>query len=103
MELIFEGEKTPRATTLLDLSDFCSPLVTQRHFYYNCAGPGALCFVRLAVGLVQSDQPVDVTRVEIKPVAEGSPIYLPAKNYYACEPLPNEWLDIVPDVDRVTK
>ncbi len=94
----FDGEKTPRAVTMLDLSDFCSPLVSQRRFYYNCTGINAMCYIKLAIGLVRSDRQVDVSKIEIKQVKEGSPIYVPANNYYACEPLPTEWLDMIPDI-----
>jgi len=83
---------------MLDLSDFCSPLVTQKRYYFNCTGAKAVCYIKLAIGLVRSEKQLDVSKIEIKQANEDYPIYVPMQTYYACEPLPDEWLSLVPNI-----
>ena len=83
---------------MLDLSDLCSPLMTQKRFYFNCTGTKAMCYIKVAIGLIKSEKVIDASRVDIKQLKEGYPIYIPAHTYYVCEPLPTEWLDLVPNI-----
>ena len=82
---------------MLDLSDFCSPLVTQKKYYFNCTGPKSLCFIKLSIGMHREDKPVDVSRIPMKEYKDGVPIVVPATHYYTCEPLLPEWIDLIPE------
>lgn len=83
---------------MIDLSDFCSPLVTQKRFYFNCTGSKAICFVKFSIGMARSSKPVDASRLQMKEAKEGTHIYIPSGQYYACEPLPGDWLDLIPNI-----
>ncbi len=83
---------------MLDLSDFCSPLVTQKQFWFNCTGKKAMCFIKCAVGLVRTVSPVEVSRIPMKELMEDSGLYVPSTTYYTCDPLPQEWLDMIPNL-----
>ena len=47
-----------------------------------------------------TESEVDVSEVKIKNYNEQ--VYLPPENYYACEVLPEDWIDIIP-VPETTK
>ncbi len=81
---------------MIDLSDFCSPLVTQKKYYFNCTGAHAICFIKLAVGMQCEDKPVDTSRIPMKEPKDGLPIYVPAGHYFTCDPLLPEWVDLIP-------
>ena len=83
---------------MLDLSDFCSPLVAQKQFWFNCTGKKAMCFIRCSFGLVRSPAPVEVSRIPMKELVENSGLYVPSTTYYTCEPLPQEWLEMIPNL-----
>jgi hypothetical protein len=44
------------------------------------------CYLKFNIGLVGTENPVDVREVKFRPFKEN--IYLPPDNYYACEVLP---------------
>ena len=100
IDLYFDNEKNPSASTILTLRDFCSPLVTYKHYYFNCIGTKAKCFIRLAIGYLKSEKVINASKMELKEIKEGYPIYVTSKSYYTCEPLPNEWLDLMPDINE---
>jgi len=98
IDLFFDNNKESSASSMLDLSDFCSPLVTQKRFYFNCTGAKAMCFIKFSIGMTRSQFPVDVSRLQMKELREGTHIYTPIGTYYSCEPLPGEWVDMMPNI-----
>ena len=44
--------------------------------------------------MVGTESKIDVKEVKIKHFKES--LYLPPDNYYACEVLPEDWIDIIP-------
>lgn len=83
---------------MLDISDFCSPLVTHKRYYFNCTGTKAMCFIKLSIGLTRGSKAVDVSRLQMREAKEGTRIYIPSGQYYSCEPLPPDWLDLIPNI-----
>lgn len=81
---------------MLTLRDFCSPLVTYRRFYFNCTGAKAMCYIKLALGFLKSDSAIDASKVALQQLKQPLPVYVPSKTYYTCEPLPSEWLQLLP-------
>lgn len=51
-------------------------------------------FLKMNIGLVGTESKVDVREVKIKKFRDK--LYLPPDNYYACELLPQDWVDIIP-------
>jgi hypothetical protein len=44
--------------------------------------------------MIGTETPVDVREAQIRPFRDN--LYLPPENYYACEVLPEDWIDIIP-------
>ena len=62
-----------------------------------CGQNKSSCYLKFYIGLVGTEEKVDVREVKIKRFKEG--IYLPPESYYACEVLPPDWTDIIPKYD----
>ena len=56
-----------------------------------------MCYIKLAIGLMKSDKTINASNIALQEIKPTLPIYIPSKVYYTCEPLPNEWLDIISD------
>jgi hypothetical protein len=50
--------------------------------------------LKFNIGMKGTKKPVDVREIKIRNFKEK--IYLPPDNYYACEVLPEDWIDIIP-------
>jgi hypothetical protein len=59
-----------------------------------CGGNNKSCYLKFYIGLVGDEEPVDVREIKIRNYKEN--IYIPPENYYACESLPLDWMDIIP-------
>ena len=88
---------------MLDLSDFCSSLINYRQFYFNCTGTKAMCYIKLGIGFLESEKAINATRIHLNQLKEEYPIYVSSNIYYTCEPLPKEWLELIPDMKKTYK
>lgn len=57
------------------------------------------CYLRFYIGLSGGENMVDVREVKIRHFRDG--LYIPPENYYACEVLPEDWIDIIPSETRL--
>jgi len=89
--------KEAAATTMLDMQDFCSPLVTQKRYYFNCTGPKGLCFIKMAIGMHREDKLIDTSKIPFQEPKEGIPIMVPSSHYCTCEPILPDWIDLIPN------
>eukprot|EP00742_Colponemidia_sp_Colp-10_P005596 GILJ01005982.1.p1 GENE.GILJ01005982.1~~GILJ01005982.1.p1 ORF type:complete len:988 (+),score=146.86 GILJ01005982.1:2024-4987(+) len=78
-----------------DLHDFQSSLVNKREFYQIFQGDDSLntCSLKMTMGVIEGEKE-DIAGLELHP---HHGIYLPKDDYYTCDPLPDEWIDLLPD------
>jgi hypothetical protein len=50
--------------------------------------------------MVGTKKPIDIREVKLRNFNKD--IYLPFENYYACEILPQDWIDIIPSMNNRT-
>ncbi|KAL4442889.1 hypothetical protein ABPG74_010778 [Tetrahymena malaccensis] len=78
----------------LELQDFLSDKVNKREYYKVFSGktlPILKWGLNLTVGMFNAGL-IDVSRIKL---SEHEGIYLPHSDYYTCEPLPAEWIQII--------
>ncbi|EAS01971.2 Lmbr1-like motif protein (macronuclear) [Tetrahymena thermophila SB210] len=78
----------------LELQDFLSDKVNKREYYKVFSGktlPILKWGLNLTVGMFNAGL-IDVSRIKL---SEHEGIYLPHGDYYTCEPLPAEWIQII--------
>ena len=66
-----------------------------------CGYDNDSCYLKFNIGMKCTKKPVDVREVKIRNFKEI--IYLPPENYYACEVLPEDWIDIIPSIQKPEK
>lgn len=59
-----------------------------------CGKNNQSCYLRFYIGMVGTESEVDVRELKIRNFRDN--LYLPPDNYYACEVLPEDWIDIIP-------
>ena len=52
------------------------------------------CYLKFYIGMIGTESQVDVREINIRNYKQY--IYLGQENYYACEVLPEDWIDILP-------
>lgn len=94
VRLLYENQ-VELACAHYSLKEFRSPYVTKIGLNSMlCGKNNQSCYLRFYIGMVGTDTPVDVREAQIRPFKDT--LYLPPENYYACEVLPEDWIDIIP-------
>lgn len=97
------------ANTVLNLGEFKSPLVNKKGFNIIGTGIGLKFFFRVhlahltlqcMVGISGTEQKIDTDRVNLEP-RDG--VYVPVGEFVACDPMPEEWLESLPNVIEGTR
>jgi len=89
------------ATSILDLQELISPVVTQKTYYEVMPGKLFKSFIRAMVGLEKDQE--DSIDVHNLPLKYHKGLYLAPKNYTSCQPLPQEWLQHIPNVKKYNR
>lgn len=63
-----------------------------------CGRNNNSCYLKLNIGMTGTENMVDVREVSIRNFKDQ--LYLPPENYYACEVLPEDWIDIIPSQSK---
>ena len=93
VKLLYEGQEI--AAAQYSLLEFRSEYVTKIGINsLLCGRNNNSCYMKLNIGLVGVENKVDVREIKIRSFNDH--IYLPPENYYACEVLPEDWIDIIP-------
>ena len=93
VRLLYEGH-IELASASYSLLEFRSPYVIKIGINsLLCGLNNNSCYLKLNIGLVGTDDMVDVREVSIRNFKDY--MYLPPVNYYACEVLPDDWVDII--------
>lgn len=93
VRLLYEGHEL--ATAQYSLLEFRSPYVIKIGLNsLICGRNNNSCYLKFYIGIQGGENKVDVREVKIRNFKDG--IYIPPENYYACEVLPEDWVDIIP-------
>lgn len=84
--------------TDLDILDFMSPIVKHKSFYkVLSSSANVLGYINCKIA-IEEEQYIDVTNIPLK---FQSGIYIPPEDFILCLPLPEEWLDLLPDIESM--
>jgi LMBR1 domain-containing protein 1 len=90
----------PIAEAHCDLSDFANPIVNKKEYYELFTGRDInVGYLDAEIGLLEG-QLEDVSRVKLK-AFKG--VFVPPVDFIFCEPLPSEWLDIIPELTSIKR
>lgn len=83
------------ASAEYSLKEFRSPYVSKIGLNSMLCGQNSQsCYLKFYIGMIGTDTQVDVREINIRNYKNY--IYLGQENYYACEVLPEDWIDILP-------
>lgn len=84
------------ACVRLKLNDFFSESINKKSFYIVMAGKSMNAYLKCMVGIDGSvAEPIDISAFSM---TYYNGIYLPPKDYRACEPLLDEWIENIPNI-----
>ena len=84
--------------TDLEIMDFMSPIVKHKSFYkVFTSDTSILGYLNCKIAM-EEEQYIDVTNI---PLRHHSGIFIPPEDFLLCLPLPEEWLEILPDIEYV--
>ena len=84
--------------TDLEILDFISPIVKHKSFYKVFTSDTSILGYLNCKIAIEEEQYIDVTNI---PLRHHSGIFVPPEDFLLCLPLPEEWLEILPDIEYV--
>ena len=82
----------------LSLNDFKSPLVNQKQYYQLVTFDKFIGYLRCAICWDAGQERVDVKALKLAMHEKITGIYYPPNDYCACDGLPLEWIDLIPNI-----
>ena len=92
---ISKGNKVIGKTDL-EIIDFMSPIVKYKSFYKVLSSEkSVLGYLNCKIAM-EEEKYIDVTNI---PLRHHSGIFIPPEDFLLCLPLPEEWFDLLPDIE----
>ena len=82
----------------LSLKDFKSSLVNQKQFYSLVTFDKFIGYLKCAICWDAGQELVDVKALNLRMHDQISGLYMPPVEYCACDGLPDEWMDLIPNI-----